>query len=101
MLELSPDDRLTPGDHVILRELSGESVLLNLRSGIYFGLNAVGTRVWRLITQERSLRDVNRVLCEEFEAHPSVVQSELLRFASELCAHDLCYVGQAEVNDGR
>ena len=32
---------------VLLQELQGESVLLNLSSGRYFGLNGVGTRMWQ------------------------------------------------------
>ncbi len=40
-------------DEVIFRELDGEAVILNLDTGIYFGLDAVGTRIWRLI-EERS-----------------------------------------------
>ena len=51
-LALSPD--------VIVRELSGESVVLDLASGRYFGLNAVGTRVWQLIQQGQSVNEVIR-----------------------------------------
>ena len=90
--ELSPDDRLMPSEQVMMRELSGESVLLDLKSGVYFGLNGVGTRIWALMAEGGSLRDVGHAVCEEFEVEPSDLQDELLRFASELCAHGLCHV---------
>jgi hypothetical protein len=91
-LELSPDDRLIPSEQVMMRELSGESVLLDLKSGVYFGLNTVGTRIWTLMTDGGSLEDVGRALCDEFDVQPPELQGELLRFASELCAHGLCHV---------
>ena len=34
-------------------ELEGEAVILNLRSGIYFGLSAVGARIWQHIQEPR------------------------------------------------
>ena len=45
-------------DEVIFRELDGEAVILNLDTGIYFGLDAVGTRIWRLIEERKPLRIV-------------------------------------------
>jgi hypothetical protein len=98
MPELSLDLCLTPSDQVVMRELPGESVLLDLKSGSYFGLNEVGTRAWNLMMQGGSLQDVNESLREEFDAPSAVIQAELLRFAGELCAHGLCRV---EGKDGR
>jgi len=40
------------------RDLQGELVLLNLRTGVYFGLDAVGSRIWQLIEDRRSSRDI-------------------------------------------
>ena len=45
MWKLSPD--------VVFRDLDGEAVILDLVSGTYFGLNEVGTRVWRLVDEGR------------------------------------------------
>ena len=94
MTALSLDDRLAPSEQVVVRELSGESVILDLNSGLYFGLNGVGTRAWVLMNGERSLRDVNTVLTEEFDAPASVIEQEVLRFADELCQHGLCRVAE-------
>ena len=98
MSDLSLDLRVTPGDQVVMRELSGESVLLDLHSGRYFGLNEVGTRAWSLMRQGESLRTVNDALGAEFDAPSAVIEAELLRFAGELCEHGLCRV---EGRDGR
>ena len=42
-------DRLVVTDGVVSRELDGETVVLNLETGIYFGLDAVATDMWRAI----------------------------------------------------
>ena len=94
MTDLSLDDRLAPAEQVIVRELSGESVILDLKSGSYFGLNGAGTRAWALMAQGASLRDVNAALTDEYDAPSAVIQQELMRFAAELCDHGLCHVTQ-------
>ena len=90
----SIDDRLALSDQVVIRELSGESVLLDLKSGLYFGLNGVGTRVWNLVADGGSLRDVNAALMGEFDAPAATIEAEVLRFAGELCQHGLCRVAE-------
>jgi hypothetical protein len=90
----SVDDRLALSDQVVVRELSGESVLLDLKSGLYFGLNGVGTRVWNLVADGGSLRDVNAALADEFDAPVAMIEAEVLRFAAELCQHGLCRVAE-------
>ena len=94
MTALSLEDRLAPTDEVVVRELSGESVLLDLKSGVYFGLNGVGTRAWALMAQGGSLRDVHVALAGEFDAPADVIEGELLRFAAELAQHGLCRVAE-------
>ena len=92
-------DRLAPSEQVVMRELSGESVLLDLKSGLYFGLNAVGTRAWNLMARGESLRAVTAALSTEFDAPAGVIEQELLRFSAELCEHGLCGIERGE--DGR
>ena len=90
MPAIALSDQLTHSDQVVFRELGGESVILDLKSGSYYGLNGVGTRTWALMTDGKTLRDVHGALADEFDATPGVIEGELLRFANELCEHGLC-----------
>jgi Coenzyme PQQ synthesis protein D (PqqD) len=92
MTKPSLDDRLAPSDQVVIRELAGESVILDMKSGSYYGLNGVGTRAWGLLAQGQSLRDVNAELFAEYDAPTNLIEQELLRFAAELCEHGLCSI---------
>ena len=66
-------DRLTVSPDVVFRELEGEAVLLDLESGTYFGLNAVGTRIWSLIQERDSLRAVLDAITDEYDAMPEAL----------------------------
>jgi hypothetical protein len=71
-------------DEVIFRELDGEAVVLNLDTGIYFGLDAVGTRIWRLLEERKPLKAVLDTLIDEYEAPPDRLQRDLLAFVERL-----------------
>lgn len=61
-----------------------ETVLLNLESGVYFGLDAVGTRVWQLLQQDKTIADVCDVMVEEFDVSPEVLREDVSRLVGEL-----------------
>lgn len=75
---------------VLSRELGGETVLLNLESGVYYGLDAIGTRAWNLLTTERrTLADVCAIMAEEYDVTRETLQSDLTALVQELCAKQL------------
>jgi len=79
-------------DDVVFRELQGEAVILNLASSTYFGLDAVGTRIWQLCEAHGSLRAVWEAMQQEFDAPGETLQSDLLTFVAELSAKGLVTV---------
>jgi hypothetical protein len=91
------DSLSVPAD-VVFRQLDDEAVLLNLKSGIYFGLNDVGARVWQLIVEQKELARVLDALSEEYAADRDVLENDLLTLARELCAKGLLELTGPERN---
>ena len=87
------ESSLRPNDDVLFQELQGESVLLNLKTGVYFGLDAVGTRVWELLDQPRPLSDVLDVLVREYEVTNEQCEADLLSLAGDMLKHELVTLG--------
>lgn len=84
---MSPQFTINPS--VIYRELSGEVVLLNLQSGVYYGLDPVGSRIWHLLTDRRSTDEVCAVLLDEFDVSPDVLRADVTRIVQELAEQGL------------
>jgi len=59
--------RVRVNEGVLFPELQGEAVLLHPDSGMYFGLDLVGTRMWQLIAEHERLADVAGAVVVEFE----------------------------------
>jgi hypothetical protein len=69
--------------------LAGESVLLNLSTGTYFGLDAVGTRLWHLIAEHGSTTLVLKILLTEYEVDATRLQKDLDALIEQLLAKGL------------
>lgn len=76
-------------------ELGGEAVLLDLNTGVYYGLDPVGTRVWRLLQQPRSLAELRDLVVDEFDVSPERCEADLAAFLESLNAHGLLRSGDA------
>jgi hypothetical protein len=93
MSAASLTDHLTVPAAVIARELDTETVLLNLETGIYFGLDAVGSDMWRAIRSTQTLGDALAVLLTQYEAPADTVRADLLTLAGELLVKQLLQRG--------
>jgi hypothetical protein len=91
-MDLSLNNSIMIPDDVLFRELDGEAVLLNLKTGTYFGLNPVATRMWQLIAEQHSLARVLDTLAGEYEADRVVLENDLLELGRQLCASGLCTI---------
>jgi hypothetical protein len=63
--------------NVLVRELDGESVLLNLNSECYFGLDEVGTRMWTLLTASESVQAAYEKLATEYDVDAEQLRQDL------------------------
>ncbi|KAB8330905.1 PqqD family protein [Scytonema tolypothrichoides VB-61278] len=76
----------------ISSDLGGEAVILNLKSGVYHGLNEVGARIWNFIQQPTVVNDIKQTLLEEYEVEPEVCVGDILALLEELKAVELVEV---------
>lgn len=83
------DTRLTIPPRVLFRELAGEAVLLQTESGLYFGLDEIGTRIWSLLQQHGDVGRVYRQMLEEYAVGPDQLREDLLRLVKTLVARGL------------
>ena len=86
-----------PGD-VVFRELAGESVLLRLDTGIYFGLNAVGTRIWQLLVERGDKEKVIQEMLAEFEVSEQDLRRDVEKLVQELCEKGLLIANSQKVS---
>ncbi len=76
-------------------DLAGEAAILDLKSGVYYGLDAVGARIWELIQQPKAVSEVHAALLEEYEVESERCLSDLLSILQSLSDNKLIEVRDA------
>ncbi len=79
-------------EDVIFNDLQGEVVLLNLKTGIYFGLDPVGTRAWQLIQDHGRLEPVKDAMLGEYEVYAEDLWKDLQDLVVRLADNGLVEV---------
>jgi hypothetical protein len=90
-------DRATIPANVLIRFLDQESVLLNLNTERYFGLDSVGTRMWQLVTSAPTIDAAYFLLIDEFDVDPETLRSNLHDLLNHLVENGLIAMQPADV----
>lgn len=73
----------------VYSKLGDEVVILNLRNGVYYGLDPIGTRIWELIQTPHSVRQVCEVLLAEYDVSFEQCAADVLALMRDLQAQGL------------
>jgi len=90
-------DRARVPSHVLVRFLEGESVLLNLETERYFGLDTTGTRMWKAVTSAAQISAAYEELLNEYDVDPELLRSNLTDLLGRLLENGLLEVHPADV----
>jgi trimethylamine:corrinoid methyltransferase-like protein len=86
---LSPETTVvaTPGQ--ISSDLAGEAVILDLRSGVYYGLNEVGARIWHLVQHPHTIQAIQHAILEEYDVDSEACTQDISHLLQDLKAAGL------------
>ncbi len=81
------------GDDVLVQPVSEEAVLLDLASGVYFGLNPSGARFWTLLGELGTGEAAVRAMIAEFEVSAETLRTDMRRLLQDLLERGLVTLG--------
>lgn len=70
-------------------DLGGEAAILNLKSGVYYGLDPVGARIWNLIQTPKTLAQIRAALLEDYDVEPDRCERDLSELLEQLASAEL------------
>lgn len=88
-MSISFSDRVKIPDGVLISKLQEESVILNLDSERYYGLDDVGTRILTVLTTSESIEAAYETLVKEYNIDAQVLRRDLLELVEELVEQGL------------
>jgi hypothetical protein len=80
---------------VIAESLQGETLIINLISGIYYSTDGIGDEIWRFLRDGSSVSQVVETLSARYVGDPAVIRDDVIAFVAQLCTEDLIREGDA------
>jgi len=90
-------NRVVVPSHVLVRFLDKESVILNIETERYFGLDETGTRMWQLVTAAPKIEVAYQQLLEEYDVQPEMLRENLTDLLARLVENGLLQVAPSDV----
>lgn len=90
--DLSADAIAIRNEGLLSAEVDGELMAMSVERDMCYGLNAVGTRIWALIAEARSINDICAQLRQEFDVEEEECRRDVVDLLEELRAEGLATV---------
>jgi hypothetical protein len=83
-MPLTIESRVSRSSDLLSTELDGESIVMNIQTGQYFGLDDIGTEVWRRLALPTTISSLCRDLEREFDEELSVIEADVIGLMADL-----------------
>lgn len=86
------EQKLKISPETFANAIGDETVLLQIKRGVYFGLDPVGTQIWQGLEKGESLRLICDGLAREFSMDLSEIEQDARKFLEDLKANEIIIV---------
>ena len=87
--ELSLNSTVSIAKDVVSCDLVDEAAILNMKDGIYYGLNPVGAWIWNLIHKPIKVNEILDKLLEEYDVEKDVALNDMMELLEQLLENEL------------
>jgi hypothetical protein len=88
-MTVGPDSVIVQEDEPVAAEVDGEVVMLSERAGAYFGLDGIGSEIWRLIEEPRRVSELCGTLAQRYDVDAETLSRDVTAFLDALLARNL------------
>jgi len=83
---LSKSSKINAAPGQVSSTVEGEAVILNLETGVYYGLNPVGAWVWEAVQTPKAVSEILDALVVEFDVDAERGERDLMALLEDLVA---------------
>lgn len=87
------DQRLKPSPDAFANAIGDETVLLQVKRGVYYGLDPVGTRIWEGLNNDLGPREICRRVAAECDVGLDIVEADARKFLNDLLENQIVVAG--------
>ena len=88
-VSVSPDSVVAVPEHIVYRAFAAETVVLNLQTGRYHGLNPTGGRMLATLDGVGRISAAAQELASQYDQSAEALEQDLCNFCDELLSRGL------------
>lgn len=92
MVSITSDTMVAAAAETVSTELDGERVLLNIETGMYHGMNAVGADIFKLLEQPTSVAELSKAISDRYDVDQERAETDVRTFLDSLLEAELAEV---------
>ena len=96
MRRISDSATVVTAPDLLATEFHSEFVILNLKDGVYYGLDDVGARVWMLLQSPLTVQTLRETLVSEYDVEPSRCDEDIQSLLGDLVSRGLVDVREPD-----
>ncbi len=85
--------RLAVSRHAVENSVGDETIILHLKNGTYYGLDPLGTEIWRLLKDGIAPTEICRRVADEYNVELTTVEADARKFLRDLEAQGILVKG--------
>lgn len=82
--EITTNTVISQIEEIVTTDIDGETVMMSIENGEYYGLDDIGSRIWELIEHPVKVSDLIDTLLERFDVDRETCEIDVLKFLNEL-----------------
>jgi len=86
---VTPQSIVCAGPQQVSRDLAGEAVLLQLKTGVYYGLDEIGAFVWTRMQKPIAVSELRDAMMAEYDVTAERCETDLLALLNRLLSEGL------------
>ena len=81
---IAADAVFTRRRDLVASEIDGETVMMSIENSKYYGIDAIGSRIWQLLAQPHSANSICEIMRREYEVPEADCLRDVLAFMNRL-----------------
>lgn len=69
---------------ILTQEVGGETVILDLKTESYFGLDETGTRIWQLLQEQKDIQSITETMLNEYDVEEKQLEKDIQNLLTQL-----------------
>ena len=95
MTRVSPRSIVSAVAGQVSCDLQGEAAVLEIASGMFYGFDEVGTRIWLMLQSPVRVSDITATVVQEYDVAAATCESDILAFLENLLDENLIDIKQS------